>query len=116
MHICAHIREGETERNGAKVQVWGSGKWLLVSLCKKTESNGEEGGGAHAAEVDNGNTSVYSGSRTVPPRHGHWGRMETFPSDSQAPREVVGIGYPKVEKEKRKKNGRVRGGWGRASN
>lgn len=104
--MCIHIleRELETEGIGMKVQVWGSGKWLLVSLYKKRESNGG-GGSAHAAEVDNGNTSVYSGSRTVPPTHGHWGRVETFPSDSQAAGEVVGIGYPKEEK---KGNGKLK--------
>lgn len=115
MHIRARIRKGETERIGTKVQVWGSGKWLLVSLYKKRESNGgggRGGGSAHAAEVDNGNTLVYSGSRTVPPRHGHWGWMETFPSDSQASREVAGIGYPKEEegeeRKEKKRNGKLK--------
>lgn len=99
-YMCIHIleRELETEGIGMKVQVWGSGKWLLVSLYKKRESNGG-GGNAHAAEVDNGNTSVYSGSRTVLPRHGHWGRVETFPPTLRQPGKLSVLDILKKKKK-----------------
>lgn len=81
MHICAHIKELETERIGAKVQVWGSGKWLLVSLCTQREGNRGEGGGGLTLLLRWRTETLQStaGAGLVPPRHGHGAEWKLSP-------------------------------------